>query len=173
MTIISVFRVLLKFISLQDFQLMTTMAFLFAAGGQVGVWEYKKGTISKYHKTNATQQEQHDQEQDCGTSPSVPTIPTSTGGGGGGRGEGQRVQGGYSFKIPLYYCNIKRTTWSRTGWWNISFSYSYWWWWRWKGGGAERVQGGYDVSSSECRPCWFLQSADTLASSVIVIFVIR
>ena len=148
MTIISVFRVLLKFISLQDFQLMTTMAFLFAAGGQVGVWEYKKGTISKYHKTNATQQEQHDQEQDCGTSPSVPTIPTPTGGGGGGRGEGQRVQGGYSFKIPLYYCNIKRTTWSRTGWWNNSYSYSFsYWWWGWKREG----QRGYKEGTMSAR----------------------
>ena len=75
---------------------MTTMAFLFAAGGQVGVGGYKKGTILKYHKTNANQQEQLDQQQDCGTSPSVPTIPTpDTGGGGGGKGEGRRVQGGY------------------------------------------------------------------------------
>ena len=60
MAIISVFRVFLNSISIQDFQSMTTMDFLFAADGQMGVWGYKEGTISKYHNTNATQQEQHD-----------------------------------------------------------------------------------------------------------------
>ena len=46
----------------------------------------KWGTNSKYHKTNATQQEHLDQQQDSGTFSSVLTIPTPTGGCGGGKG---------------------------------------------------------------------------------------